>query len=423
MRTNDPAAGPEKVDKTKKADTGPSCLKPLMVQSFVCTMAVMTFAALAGPIGRSLELAPWHMGIAVTAGGIAWILTARMWGGASDRHGRRPVLLAGLGGFAVSYAGLCLVTAVALKDGMPALMALAGLVVGRTLTGAFFAAVPTAGAALIADHVPPARRAAAMGTLGMASASAMVIGPAVAGLVAPYGLVLPLLVAAALPVVAFATSWWLLPRTGQPQRPAVRRPPPRLTDRRLRRPVVLAFAGMMAVATAQMVIGFYAIDRLGLAPQEGARVAGIALTCVGVALMFAQATVRFLRRPPELLARVGAAVAGLAFLGAVFAVTPLLLYLCYFLSAVGMGLLWPSISALAANAMEPHEQGTAAGTISAAQGLGTVVGPLLGTVVYTVDETAPFVLIAVLLLALVPGGGRQAADIRDSREEASTAGQ
>ncbi|MGM0701586.1 MAG: MFS transporter [Pseudomonadota bacterium] len=414
MRRSDSAAGPDRM---------PFCLKPLMFQSFVCTMAIMTFAALAGPIGRSLGLAPWHMGIAVTVGGIAWILTARAWGGASDRHGRRPVLLGGLGGFAVSYAGLCLVTALALEDGMPALMALAGLVAGRALAGAFFAAVPAAGAALIADYVPPARRAAAMAALGMASASAMVIGPAVAGLVAPYDLVLPLLVAAALPVMAFGTSWWLLPRTGQPHRSAALQPPPSLTDRRLRRPVILAFVGMFAVATAQMVVGFYAIDRLGLAPQEGARVAGIALTCVGIALMLAQAMIRFLYWPPEVLIRFGAALAGLAFLGAVFAVTPLLLYLCYFLSAAGMGLLWPSISAMAANAVEPHEQGTAAGTVSAAQGLGTVLGPLLGTVIYTVDVTAPYMLIAVLLLALVPGGAHRTDEVRESTHEASTPGE
>lgn len=410
MRTSDPEAGPDEM---------PACLKPLMFQSFVCTMAVVTFAALAGPIGRSLALAPWHMGIAVTAGGVAWILTARGWGRASDRHGRRPVLLVGLGGFAVSYAGLCLITALALADGVPALMALAGLVIGRTLASTFFAAIPAAGAALIADHVRPARRAAAMGTLGMAGASALVIGPAVAGLVAPYDLILPLLVAAALPVAAFGTSYWLLPRTGQSQRPAGPPPSPRLNDRRLRRPVVLAFVGMVAVATAQMVVGFYAIDRLGLAPQEGARVAGIALTCVGVALMLTQGSVRFLRRSPEFLVRLGAAVAGLAFLGVVFADTPLLLYLFYFLAAAGMGLVWPSISAMAANAVHPHEQGAAAGTISAAQGLGTVVGPLLGTVIYAVDVTAPYGVIAVLLLALVPVGAHRTPALGECSDEAT----
>lgn len=396
MRTGDPA------DENRPDETRFS-LKPLMFQSFVCTMAVMTFTALVGPIGRTLGLAPWHMGVAVTAGGLAWIMTAQAWGKASDRHGRRPVLLGGLGGFAIAYAGLCLVTALALHDGMPVLMAFAGLVVGRTLAGAFFAAVPTAGAALIADHVPPERRAAAMGALGMASAAAMVIGPALAGLVAPHGLVLPLLVAAALPFVAFGASWWLLPRAKKPSRPAALQPP-RLTDRRLRRPVTVAFVSMLAVATAQMVIGFYALDRLGLSPHDGARVAGIALTCVGIALTLAQAMVRFLRWPPMVLIRLGAGVSALAFLGAAFATTSILLYLSYFLAAAGMGLLWPSISALAANSVEPHEQGAAAGAVIAAQGLGSVFGPLLGTLLYAVDITAPYMLIAVLLAALVPWG-------------------
>ncbi|MBK1674592.1 MFS transporter [Ectothiorhodospira shaposhnikovii] len=390
-------------DRVGAGDPGatPFSLKPLMFQSFVCTMAMMTFTALAGPIGRSLGLAPWNMGLAVTAGGIAWILTARAWGNASDRHGRRPVLLSGLGGFAIAYAGLCLITALALEDRMPALMALAGLVIGRTLTGGFFSAVPTAGAAMIADHVPPDRRTAAMGALGMASASAMVIGPAVAGLVAPYDLVLPLLVAAALPVVAFAASWSFLPRTGKPIRSVAQQPPP-LTDPRLRRPAVVAFVSMLAVATAQMVIGFYALDRLGLSPQEGARVAGIALACVGVALILGQTMVRVLRWPPEFLIRLGAAIAALAFFGVAFATTAILLYLCYFVAAAGMGLLWPSVSALAANAVQPHEQGAAAGTITTAQGLGSVIGPLLGTTIYSVAITAPYMLIALLLAVLIP---------------------
>jgi MFS family permease len=225
-----------------------------------------------------------------------------------------------------------------------------------------------------------------------------------------------LLVAAALPVVAFGASWWRLPRTGRPHRSAAR-PPPRLGDRRLRRPVTVAFAAMVAVATAQMVVGFYALDRLGLSPREGAQVAGIALTCVGIALTLAQTTVRFLGWSPEALIRLGAGLAGLAFLGAAFATTPGLLYLCYFLAASGMGLLWPSVSAMAANAVEPHEQGAAAGSVTAAQGLGTVLGPLLGTAIYAVDSTAPYVLIALLMAALVPGGARRAGGVEDGAED------
>lgn len=404
MSSVDPAESPDQGGLIAVApnDAGFS-LKPLMFQTFVCIMSTMTFTALAGPIGRSLDLAPWKMGLAVAAGAVSWILTAQAWGRASDRHGRRPVLLTGLGGFAIAYAGLCLVAALALKGQLSTVAAFIGLVAGRTLAGAFFAAVPTASAALIADHVTPERRTAAMGALGMASASAAVIGPALAGLIAPYDLDLPLLMAAVLPFAAVAASWWRLPR-GRPCPPRAM-PTPRLTDRRLRQPVTLAFVSMLAVSTAQMVVGFYAIDRLALSPQDGAQVAGIALTCAGVALILAQGMIRLFNWRPIVLIRLGAAIGGLGFLAVTVATTPILLYLCYFLAALGMGMLWPSISALAANAVQRHEQGAAAGAVTAAQGMGSVLGPLLGTLIYAIDVTAPYAMIALLLLALVPQGG------------------
>ncbi|HBO5589937.1 TPA: MFS transporter, partial [Pseudomonas aeruginosa] len=66
-------------------------LRPLMFETFVCTLAVMSFVALVGPLARKLGLAPWQAGAAVTVGGIAWMLAARPWGIASDRHGRRRI--------------------------------------------------------------------------------------------------------------------------------------------------------------------------------------------------------------------------------------------------------------------------------------------------------------------------------------------
>ncbi len=65
-------------------------LRPLMFETFVCTVAVMSFVALVGPLARTLGLAPWQAGTTVTVGGIAWMFMARAWGIASDRHGPPP---------------------------------------------------------------------------------------------------------------------------------------------------------------------------------------------------------------------------------------------------------------------------------------------------------------------------------------------
>jgi F0F1-type ATP synthase assembly protein I len=58
------------------------------------------------------------------------------------------------------------------------------------------------------------------------------------------------------------------------------------------------------------------------------------------------------------------------------------------------------VSALAANSVSSEEQGAAAGTVTAAQGVGVVVGPMLGTFIYAFHATAPYVMVAVLLLAI-----------------------
>jgi len=55
---------------------------------------------------------------------------------------------------------------------------------------------------------------------------------------------------------------------------------------------------------------------------------------------------------------------------------------------------------MASNAVEAHEQGAAAGTVGAAQGLGVVLGPLIGTLLYEWGPGVPY-LSAGLLLALV----------------------
>ncbi|EPQ0359773.1 MFS transporter, partial [Pseudomonas aeruginosa] len=237
-------------------------LRPLMFETFVCTLAVMSFVALVGPLARKLGLAPWQAGAAVTVGGIAWMLAARPWGIASDRHGRRRILLGGLAGFALSYASLCLFIVLALHWTLPTLLAFAGIVLLRGLAGGFYAAVPACTAALVADHVEAQRRAAALAGLGAASAIGMVIGPGLAGLLATHGLVLPLLVTGALPLVALLALWRWLPREErrQPNRGAALA----IGDRRLRRPLAVGFVAMFSVTVAQITVGFFALDRLRL---------------------------------------------------------------------------------------------------------------------------------------------------------------
>lgn len=373
-------------------------LKPLLFANMACTMAMMAFVAVVGPVSRALGLMPWQAGLSVTVSGGLWMLLARVWGAASDRRGRRPVLLFGVGGVFVAYLLMCLAIDGALRTLPGMLWSFLALVLTRGAVGGFYAAIPAVSQALIADHVPPQRRAAALAALGSAGAVGLVLGPAVAAALARFSLSAPLYGMLLLPLLAWLVLWRRLPR--EAPRAAAGQPAIRLADPRLRRPMAVAFVAMFGVGIAQITVGFFALDRLGLPAAEAARVAGIALTLVGVALVLSQLLVRRLPLGPARMIRIGGLVAAGGFGAALWVDSQISLWVCYFVSAAGMGWIFPAFSALAANAVQPHEQGTTAGSIGAAQGLGMVCGPFIGSLLYGVGPAVPYLLVAVLLMLM-----------------------
>ncbi|HDS1682439.1 TPA: MFS transporter [Pseudomonas putida] len=371
-------------------------MRPLLLANMACTLSMMAFVALIGPISRLLGMATWQAGAAVTVAGVVWVLLARPWGRLSDRLGRRPILLLGSAGFTLAYWLLCLFVEGALRWLPGAGLAFFGLMLARGCIGAFYAAIPVGCNALIADHVEPQRRARAMASLGAANAVGLVVGPALAAVLAQHSLSLPFHVMSLLPASAFLVLLFKLKPQPLAQNPAPS--PVRLSDPRLRRPLLVAFSAMLSVTVSQIVVGFFALDRLQLAPTDAAQAAGIALTTVGVALILSQVLLRQLEWTPLKMIRVGASVSALGFACGALATTAPWLWSCYFVAAAGMGFVFPAFSALAANAMQASEQGATAGSIGAAQGMGAVIGPLAGTLVYAVDPRLPFLAVALLLL-------------------------
>ncbi|MDI1332191.1 MFS transporter [Pseudomonas sp.] len=371
-------------------------LRPLMVANMACSMSMMAFVSLIGPIARVLGLATWQAGAAVTVSGVIWMLLARPWGQASDRYGRRRILLIATAGFTLAYWALCLFIDASLRFLPSALLGFIGLMIGRGLIGVFYAAIPVGGNALIADNIEPQHRAKAMAALGAANACGLVIGPAIAALLSRFSLSLPFYAMAILPLLAFVVLHYKLKGQELHLRQAPRKV--HLNDPRLRRPMAVAFVAMLCVSIAQITVGFFALDRLGMNPADAAQTAGIALTMVGFALICSQLLVRRLEWPPLRLIRAGALVAAVGFAGSILADAAWGLWLCFFVSAGGMGLIFPSFAALAANAVDASEQGATAGSIGAAQGFGVVIGPLAATLIYDVDPRLPYLFAAALLL-------------------------
>lgn len=378
-------------------------LPALVFAALTGTMAMMAFVAVVGPVVRLLGLAEWHAGLSVTAAGVLWMLSARRWGTLSDRIGRKRVLLIALAAYVVIYVVMAVFVDAALSRPPALWLSVVVLVGTRALVGLFYAAVPPTAAAMVADGAAHGQRAASMAKLGSANALGMVIGPAAAGWIAFHQLSLTLYVAALLPLLSLAVIAWRLPADVPVAAAAPAGTRQRLgwTDARLRLPILAVFAAMVSVTIAQVTVGFFAIDRLQLSPADGAQAAGLALTAVGVGLILAQGLVMKLGGvPPRRWIAVGALISAIGFASVALVDARWELLLAYAVAAFGMGFVFPSFQALAADAVQAHEQGAAAGTVASVQGLGMVIGPMLGTLLYQWRPSAPYVLVGVLLLVL-----------------------
>ena len=129
-------------------------------------------------------------------------------GSLSDRLGRRPVLLASLGAFGLSYVV------------MAAAPSIGWLFVAQLLTGIFGATPATAGA-LIADITPPAQRTGNFGLLQAAFGTGLILGPAAGGMLAAVHLRAPFLLAAGISFLTVCYGAFVLPES---LRPELRRP-------------------------------------------------------------------------------------------------------------------------------------------------------------------------------------------------------
>ena len=70
------------------------------------------------------------------------------------------------------------------------------------------------------------------------------------------------------------------------------------------------------------------------------------------------------------------------------------------LVGLGIGFGMPAIMALASLRVASEEQGRVAGLASACPSLGFVLGPLVGTGLYSVDHRFPYMLVVVLMVPL-----------------------
>ncbi|SPA52614.1 putative MFS transporter Major Facilitator Superfamily (plasmid) [Cupriavidus taiwanensis] len=177
-------------------------LLPVLALS-VCMVGAAEFmlAPMLAPLASAFNTSAAHASGLVSAYALSYAAAAPLMGWLSDRAGRRGVLLAAMLLFAVDSIALTLVPT--LRAAM-ALRILGGLAAAATIPTVF---------ALIADRIPQARQAGAMGGVMLGMTAGIAAGPAVAGLlVEAWGWRAPFMMIAVSCLAAFTAGWHVIPR-------------------------------------------------------------------------------------------------------------------------------------------------------------------------------------------------------------------
>ncbi len=335
-----------------------------------------------------------ELGMMMAIFSIMQFLFSPIWGDLSDRYGRKPILLIGVLGNAISM----LMFGLAPNMGwMIASRGLAGILSSATL--------PTA-MAFISDSTSERDRGGGMGMIGAAMGVGMIIGPGIGGWLGGGNLALPFFFAAGLSTLAMILIFLILPESLPKERReirpgrVVRGPQFRVMWQSLFGPVgfllFLAFLVNFGLANFEGIFGLYTKQRYGYGPEQ----VGTIMTVVGLVSVIIQgvltgpATRKLGEVKIILLSLIGSA---LGFAVMLFAenFTAVLLTVAFFVFTNAM--LRPVIASLMSK-MTTGGQGMALGLNNAYQSLGRVAGPLWAGALFDVRISLPYSSAALIML-------------------------
>lgn len=333
---------------------------------------------------RQLGANSLQMGLLVTVWAGAQFLFAPFWGSLSDRLGRRPVLLLGLTGYALTFGLIAVAQNIWL------------VMLSRFLGGVLSAAtIPTA-QAYLADTSTDGERAGRMAAMGAAMNIGFISGPTIGGWLTPLGERGIFAVAGAFALLNVVLALILLPEPANRKVGASKKGFSGLkaVSIALSGPdsllYLLAFAGTFGGSTMFSMLGFFLQDRLQAGPAQ----LGYAFTVEGAgAVLFQGLLVGWASRRFGEERAVGwallAGMVGFGFLIAAQSFAVVLVGLVFI--SLALSFVRPLVTAMVSRRTR-LEQGVTMGIQTAFDALGRSVGPLMAGLVYFWRDWAPFAM-------------------------------
>ncbi len=365
------------------------------------------------PLARQLELPDWTVGAMFSLSALLWSITSPMWGSVSTRIGRRPVVAVGLAAYAVSMSLFGVFAWLALEGVLQGWLAIfLALLSARAIFGLMSSGTNPSAQAYVADRTGPNERTEEIAALTSGFSFGSAAGPAVAAaLVAWFGLISPFIVSALSAAIISFLVYTRLPETRPPKSRAgqVR---PRFTAWRSKEiSPFLFYAVCLSLATGILLqtFPFALMDKLDVAGAEASQFIAVATTVGAMATIFGQLVIIPRLKPTNRELMVWGAlsfVVGALLVPWSDALAPLVL--AQLGIGLGSGMARAGYSSGASLAATPSQQGSVAGLVVSANGMGFIISPLLGPFLYEhASRQAPFIIAAVVMLAMAVFAFRQ----------------
>lgn len=358
------------------------------------------------PLARSIGLTEIQFGVAFSLANLSLILAAPFWGRKSDVIGRKPVFIIGLMGSALGILAMAFTLGYGLAGTVGTATIIGMIFVARFIYGLTASGIYPSASGYMADVTDWGDRAKGMALIGSANALGSILGPAIGGGLAFLGALFPMYAAAVISLIAgvVAIIWLVEPEQHKIRQENKDASKPRLkwTDKRLVPYMIMWAALFIIFISLNFITAFYIQDRFQITEIASVmRTASVMLACMAVVITLVQGILfQIIKISPHLLLLMASPLFGLGLL--ILAFAPNLVVL-----GVGFGVLGgafacatPGINGSASLKMEAHEQGTAAGYLSAANTSGAILGPLVGTGLYKLQPNAPMLTGAVVMFAL-----------------------
>jgi MFS family permease len=355
----------------------------------------------------STDESGWQLGALMAIFSVMQLVASPLWGRLSDRIGRRPVLMIGLGSSALFYT----------LFGVATVMQSFWLLFASRLGAGVAGATISTAQAYIADTTSLAERPRGMALIGVAFGLGFTLGPLFGFLAVPTGNIArpgPGFAAAGLSILALALAHFLLPESlhAASESAARRRFDARALRQALATPSIgLLLAGIFvcvfSLASFETTLGILIKHEEGYSSPFRFSWRQVCLTyaLVGVMLVVIQGgLVRPLaKRVSEgTLAELGALIEVLGFgvmVQAIRSESVGLLFGALALIVSGFAFMQPTLNALLSRRTDPAKQGGILGIGQSVSALARIGGSLVGIPLLMYEITLPFFLSAALMAA------------------------